>query len=380
VSARTARELQAYLHHVDQLREGLQLGTKSEDEVDRALRRLVHGHVTLARAASAYVARPHLAKNTREGIRSFVRGAGGSIADLDLGALTSSRVQAWLDRLTARGLSPGAREQYWRRLRALVRFAAGREWIGRVPWGAWRPSFRGKRRVRIREAARDLAELARLVDAAREEDAERRALGRVPYFLEAKITVTACLGLRQGEIAGLRWPDVCPQDGWIVIARQWDGALPKGGAAPRALSATPALFELLERHRGELDQAGLYLPNGPVFPCVAASRAGHPRAYSRGESLTIRAFRSVVNRAQLPNEKAWSPHSLRDTFASLEEKTHADLATLAERTRHASLASLLRYLRAAKREPPPPGFTLPSRAAVHPALLPVATHKKEPSH
>jgi integrase len=369
VSAATDRELQAVLVHVDSLRAALRLGLKSEDEIDSSLRRLVHGHATIERAAAAYVAQTHLAKNTRAAMTSFVRGAGAPLASVDLTALSPARVQTWLDQLAARGVSPGSRDSYWRRLRALVRFAAAREWIGRLPWGAWRPAFRGRRRVREREAARSLDELARLVDAARQEDGDRRLSGKTPYFLEAKITVTGCLGLRQGELVGLAWPDVSPGQGSIVIARQWGGARPKGQALPKILMATDALFELLERHRRELAALDLYDPRGPVFPNVEGSARGVPRAYTRGECLTRRALRAVVRRAQLPNDLAWSAHSLRDTFATLEEQSHADLATLAQRTRHASLASLLRYLRAARREPPPPGFSLPRSTAGRPAPL-----------
>jgi integrase len=383
VSARSQTELQALLNAIDSMRVALRLGMKSEDEIDRSLRRLVHGHVTIERAASAYVAQAHLSRNTRAALTSFVRGPGADLAQLEIAELSPGRVETWLGKLAGRGVSPGTRESYWRRLRALVRFAAEREWIGRVPWGAWRPSFRGgKGRTREREAARNLDELARLLEAARIEDLARVAGGRLPD-VEAKMTVSACLGLRQGELAGLRWSDLRSTEGLVFIARQWDqGEKPKGGKRAKLLSAVPLLFELLERYRRTLMVEGLYLHHGPVFPNVRTSRPGAPRAYSKGECLTRRTIRRVVRRAQLPNEKAWSPHSLRDTFATLEQYAHADLRTLAERTRHASLASLVRYLRAAKREPPPPGFSLPPGPADSPARLMPPAHaapKKKPT-
>lgn len=363
------------------MRVALRLGMKSEDEIDRSLRRLVHGHVTLARAATAYVAQGHLAKNTRAAIASFVRGAGAELAPVEIAELGAMRVETWLGKLAARGVSPGTRESYWRRLRALVRFAASREWIGRVPWGPWRPSFRGKVRTRQREAARNLEELARLFDGARGEDLAREVRGLLPD-VEAKIVASSCLGLRQSELAGLRWTDLRPREGLVVIARQWDGEEKPKHRKAKILSAAPELFALLDRYREKLARAGLDRADGPIFPNVKMSRPGAPRAYAKGECLTRRTIRRVVRRAQLPNEKAWSPHSLRDTFATLEETAHADLATLAERTRHSSLASLVRYLRAAKREPPPPGFSLPPGPADFPArLLPAApaVPKKKPT-
>ncbi|MGH2997665.1 MAG: tyrosine-type recombinase/integrase [Gaiellaceae bacterium] len=341
---------------------------KSEDEIDRALRRLVHGHVTLERAGAAYAEQSHLSPNTRAAAFSFLRGAGGPLARLEIAELSAGKVEQWLDRMAGRGVPATTRESYWKRLRALVRFAAAREWIGRSPWGPWRPVFRGKGRVREREAVRDLEELAALFDGARDEDDERARRGLLPD-VEAKIASCACLGIRQGELAGLRWTDVRAADGLVLIARQWDGdRLPKGRRKTE-LTAAPALFELLERHRETLRRAQLYTHGGPVFPNVKESEPGRPRAYRKGECLTRRILRAVVRRAHLPNAKAWSPQSLRDTFATLEERTHDDLRTLAQRTRHSSLASLLRYLRSARREPPPPGFSLPpGRMAVHPAL------------
>lgn len=367
VSAQTDRELQAQLHHVDQLRSGLRLGTKSEDEVDTALRRLIHGRVSLERVATAYVAQTHLAPNTRGNILAFVRGPAADLRTSELSELTASRVQAWLSALQGRGVSPTTLDCYWRRLSALARFAASREWIGRLPWGPWRPVFRGKRRTRTRESARDLSELGRLFEAARQLDIGRAIKGLLPD-IEAKITVTCALGLRQGELAGLRWTDLAPERLHVTIARQWDGERkPKGGQV-KSLQAVAELFELLAEHRKRLSILGLDAPDGPIFPNPKTSRRGFPRAYSKGECLTSRSLRAVVERAQLPDPKSWSPHSLRDTFASLEERTSRDLSSLAQRTRHQSLSSLLRYLRASSREPPPPGFALPPAVALPPAL------------
>lgn len=378
MSARTDRELQALLHHLETLRESVRLNLKSEAEVDRALRRLVHGPATIERAAAAYVEQRHLAKKTRDGIASFLRGAGAPLARVEIAELSAPRVSAWIDGMAARGIATSSRQQYWSRLGSLVRFAAAREWIGRVPWEGWRPVFRGKRRVREREAARDVGELARIFEAACLEDDDRRARGLLPD-VEAKIVTCAALGLRQGELAGLRWGDVRPELGMVRIARQWEGAsLPKGAPHARALAAAPALFDLLARYRAELDARELFAADGPVFPDLEASRPGAPRAYGKGEPLTRRIVRAVIRRAHLPNEKAWSAHSLRDTFATLEERAHGtDLRSLAERTRHASLSSLLRYLRASKRAPPSPGFVLPVASGPTAPMLPAASGTRD---
>lgn len=367
LSAETDRELQAQLSHVDQLRSGLRIGTKSEAEVDHALRRLVHGRVSLERVATAYCAQKHLAPNTRANIAALVRGPAAGLRSCELAELNVSRVQSWLSDLQGGGASLATVDCYWRRLKALARFAASREWIGRLPWGDWRPVFRGKRRTRARESARDVRELGRLFEAARQLDVERAIKGLLPD-LEAKITVTAALGLRRAELAGLRWSDLCPERLQVTIARQWQGPrLPKGGLI-KSLQTVTELFEVLGEYRKRLVVVGLDSANGPIFPNPKTSKRGAPRAYEKGECLTSRSLRAVVARAQLPDPKAWSPHSLRDTFASLEERTSRDLSSLAQRTRHQNVSSLLRYLRASSREPPPPGFALPPASGLAPAL------------
>jgi integrase len=57
----------------------------------------------------------------------------------------------------------------------------------------------------------------------------------------------------------------------------------------------------------------------------------------------------------LPNVLSWSAHSLRDTFVSLEvAATGGDLARVQARSRHATLSSLARYVRALSRNHPAP--------------------------
>lgn len=367
VSASSDRELQARLHHVDQLRTGLHLGTKTETEVDHALRRLAHGRISLEHVSTAYCAQAHLAPNTRHNMRALLRCAAADLRTCEFAELTAGRVQSWLSDLQGAGASLSTVDCYWRRLSALARFAAEREWIGRLPWGAWRPVFRGRRRTRARESARDLRELAKLFDAARAIDIERAIRGLLPD-VEAKITVAAALGLRQGELAGLRWSDLSVERLQVTIARQWDGSrLPKGGQK-KSLQAVAELFDLLAEYRKRLAIVGWDTIDGPLFPNPKTSRKGAPRAYSKGECLTRRSLRAVVERAQLPDPKAWSAHSLRDTFASLEERTSRDLRSLAQRTRHESLSALLHYLRSSSREPPPPGFALPPVVSLPPVL------------
>jgi integrase len=356
VSARSERALAAYLHRIEILGEELRLGMRSTAEVDRALRRVTHGPITLERAARSYMARPHLAKNTRRRVASFLACAGASLCGRELDTLGGDVLEPWIDDLKTRlaGTTIGT---HWRTLRAIGRYAAVRGWIGAAPWGAWRPMLRGARRPPRREAARTLAELARLLEAARQLDAE----GAPGFgFVAIKIAVVVLLGLRRGELAGLRWHDVDAEAATISIARQYAGDEVKQRTIA-VLRAPAELFLLLADHAEALRARGLYLPGGPVFPQERYSRPGTPRPYAQGEVLTRGALRSAVARARLPDPRRWTSHSLRDSFVSLEaDNAHAsDLPSLAERSRHASVASLVRYLRALSRAPAPPGFAFP---------------------
>ena len=336
VRARTERELAAYLHRIDTLREDLRLGMQSADDVDRQLRRLRHGAITLARAARSYAAREDLAENTRRRILSVIAGPLEAVASDELDALDGARLAPLFDRI-ARTHSRSSHGVIWRTLRAIVRHAAERGWTARVPWGSWRPRARAGQEGRApRELARSEAELARLLAAAAELDASE------PIYraLEAKIAAAALLGLRQGELAGLRWYDVYPKRLTVGIRRQYGGAPVKAGDSAE-LDAPALLFALLERHRVRSAPAD---SGAPVFPSPAG---GH---YTRGECLSTRDLRACATRAHLDKPSSWSPHSLRDTFVNLEAQRHpGDLRRLADRTRHRSISSLVRYLRTFER-------------------------------
>lgn len=375
VSAPTARQLAAYVQHVDTLREGLRLGTTSRYEVDRALRRLVHGTVTVERAARSYMD-SGLAPNTRRGIATFLQRAGAPLAAVELEALDGAACARWFASL--RGLAPSSAASYWRQLRAIVRHAAERGWISSIPWGSWKPTLRTRGKGRqLREAARDAGELLALLEAARGMDAVAERLQRLGD-LEAKIACCALLGLRQGELAGLRWIDVDWAAETITIERQPGGPAERGRdlkteSSAKELRAAPELFPLLQAQRQRLADVELWTEAGPIFPCVSISTPGRPRHYGpRTECLRTEQLRAAVRAAGLPHVDRWMPHSLRDTFVTLEALAHGgDLRAVKERSRHASIGSLLRYLRSRGRELQAPGFTLASGS---PPLLKEGSH------
>jgi integrase len=379
--ARSARELEAFLHRLDSLRVELKLGVRSSEEIDRELRHLRHGPVTLERAAIAYVERAGLAANTRRGMRSALDTHFAALASRQLAALDAPTVAAWIHALERSGLASSSIGTLWRKLRAITRYALERGWIGASPWGSYKPGrIHGASGRALREAGRSVDELARLLEAAAAIDTAHEA-DDWPPMLEAKIAVAALLGLRQGELAGLRWTDVKfpPPAVEVIVARQWDDA-PVKGKKPHRRQSIAELGEILSRQLYRLSRRDLFRVDGPVFPCPSRSAPGQPRAYLHGEVLTRLNLRAAVERARLPNFGSWSAHSLRDTFVTLEASASGgDLARVQLRSRHASVASLSRYLRALQRNhPAAPAITsLPGEAGAAGAPL-LGPHKHEP--
>lgn len=361
ISARTCGQLEALRAHVESLREGLRFGTMTEHEVQAKLSRLGGRRAaTLEQAARSYCARPLLAAHTRRRTESLLTRHLGELGPLTLHELDAPRVSRWVEEL-GRRLTGSSVRVAWATLKGIVRHAQERGMIDRCPWGSWRPTIRGRVSERLpREAARSAGELRLLMAAtARIDD---RSLG-------PKIAAAALLGLRQGELAGLRWSDVDASGGAVTIARGAAG--PTKGRRVDVLLAVPYLFNVLGHWAIELEALGLFKPDGPVFPCGWRSTPGDPKPYlGRAEVLTCAELRMVVTLAGLPNPERWSPHSLRDTFVTLEAQgSGGDLAALRERSRHASITGLVRYLRARTREPAAPRMLLDDDV-VPPALPP----------
>lgn len=345
ISAHSARELEAYLHRFDAMRTELRAGMASTEDVNRALRRLRFGPVTLAKAALSYARRGDLAANTRKRVAYVVAGPLVRLAPLELEAIDAERLAREFEAI-ARSLTRASVAQVWRTLGAIARHASELGYIGRAPWHPWRPRPRlGLEDHEQRDCARTPAELEALIRAARELD----ELG--PYrALGPKVATGGSLGLRQGELAGLRWYDVYPDRATIGVRRQWDGRPLKAGEVAE-LHAPAIVFDLLEAHRARFDPRPTH--GDPVFPKPGG---GH---YAQGACLSIRDLRAVVARAGFDPAR-WTVHSLRDSFVTIEAgRSGGDLRRVQERSRHRSLSSLFRYLHALERGAAPPALPPP---------------------
>jgi integrase len=147
--------------------------------------------------------------------------------------------------------------------------------------------------------------------------------------LEALYVVAIHIGLRRGELLGLKWTDTDSKTGTLTVRRSLDvdGTFktPKNRAAKRTLKLTPWALDALKVHKvrqnAERLQAGSrWQDHDLVFP----NTIGKPM---NAGNLYRREFQPLLGRAGLANEE-FTIHSLRHTFAT----------TLADRGVHPSTA------------------------------------------
>ena len=358
IKARTRRELDAFLHRLDVIRQEQRLGIATDGDVAVSLRGLARKRVTLLEAADSYASLTRLSPRTRAAARNVVRDGGrllrgypvkGALFELAgerLEALTAPRVakhframaetHAWQSVITS-----------WRKLRAIIRHAAEEGWIMAAPWGMWRPAkpTHAKEGRARRDCCRSALEREALLQAAIELGAWR---------LAAVVAVGAFTGPRKGEIAGLKWFDWDQDAQTLTLMRQGDGRPTKEGQRRKVLA--PELGGPLATYRARLVLEGFSASaTSPMFP---TPRGNHVRS---GNVIDVDKLRAAAARAGLGDPKRWSLHSLRDSFVTIEAQAcGGDLRRLAERTGHRSIDSLLRYLQTFDREARP-------RAALPPA-------------
>ncbi len=138
------------------------------------------------------------------------------------------------------------------------------------------------------------------------------------------------LGLRKGELFGLRWRDIDVDARRITVARSY-ASTPKGGK-PRHLRLPQALLPILLAWQGQCPRSaeGLLLP---------LPGRGGPRMGTHQEMLGLPAL--LQQAGCRPLQRAW--HALRHTFASHYMMNGGNLLALQQLLGHASLAMTLVY-------------------------------------
>lgn len=109
--------------------------------------------------------------------------------------------------------------------------------------------------------------------------------------LEALYTLALSLGLRQGELLGLRWQDLDLEVGSLRVnasVERASGLLaePKTQSSRRQIRLSPRLLGVLRRHR---ERSGPVLPTAFLFPRADGSPLSASTLYHRWRALTVRA-------------------------------------------------------------------------------------------
>lgn len=242
-------------------------------------------------------------------------------------ALTADDVQAFINRRVREGLSPSMVHHVLMVLRMAFKLAVMRRAVLVQPT----IDVHGPKVERSIPVPLDLADTQKLLGAARS-----HPLGGV-WFLAAG------LGLRRGEVLGLRWRDVDLDAGRVTVRHQLvrtdDGlnlAPPKTKRALRTLSLSPATVALLQARKAR--QAKDRLRAGEVWAdslgLIFTGERGHPI-----DGGTLAGLHAELCKAAGVRHVRF--HDLRHGAATLMLAGGEDPATLSATLGHARVAFTL---------------------------------------
>ena len=171
-------------------------------------------------------------------------------------------------------------------------------------------------------------DVRRLLDTAESIAKERGLLWHSRYVA---VALGVYLGLRLGEIFGLRWRDIDWQTGRVTVARSY-AALPKNGKV-RHLKMPSPLRQILEAWRPHCPAT----PEGVVVPvCWNRNwRLSNPIAAPRGLPRLLQLANCR------PLKRPW--HALRHTFASNYLRQGGSITVLQKLLGHAEIRTTMIY-------------------------------------
>jgi integrase len=309
-------------------------GRRQEAELRRLLnardagRLSIDARQTLADYLTHWLAsRSDLAPTTRSSYEAAIRcNIIAAIGGVRLADLTPLAIEAWLTRLAA--THPGAAIKAKAILSSALTDAVR---LGLLPSNP----ARSARFVPPPPPTRpllDAGEVQRLLDAC------------APERLGALVVCAALLGLRRGELLGLRWVDVDLDARRLVVAvqRRYEVGHGMVEATPKADSRRVLVLPMpvvaaLRRHQAtqatERARAGrAWVDHGLVF--------ANTRGYPHWQDHTSRLLRRVLIRAGLPHRRL---HDLRHAIITYLLHAGASIAEVQQVVGHRSLVSTARY-------------------------------------
>ena len=157
--------------------------------------------------------------------------------------------------------------------------------------------------------------------------------------IEAFVTIAVYTGLREGELLGLKWPDVGWNAGTLTVQRSLTRVRagrptlrdPKTAAGLRTVHLPPTALAALRLHRARQNEVRLLLgPDYDDHELIFASHTGAPLLARN----VIRAFKGLLEPAGLP--RTTRVHDLRHTTATALIASGTDIATTARILGHAT--------------------------------------------
>ena len=172
-------------------------------------------------------------------------------------------------------------------------------------------------------------------------------LALLPADIQSMVLLTALLGLRIGEVIGLKWRDVDADHAELTVRRNiYEGKiqLPKGQRSSRgrparakSIALGPLSLYLFDRHRRGSRDAG---PASPVFP---SQTGGH---YRDGHNLLQRILRpksrewaaawAAAHAGQPARPIRWRWHLLKHIYGTEAQRAAQAPADFQRLTRHES--------------------------------------------
>ncbi len=269
--------------------------------------------ITLAELCEQFLSAPHPRAKCEKSYRRLAQSELNRILPL-VGAIRLDKlrrrdIEAARDALSRR-YKPNTVRSSLRPLGAALTWAVGRELLPQNPMlQMQRPrSQYSDERLSVEEAS------ALLAEAKRQASKSRRA-----HALYIGVSLALRLGLRRGEVFGLRWEDVDLKNGRLTIARSFE-SLPKN-SKPRTLPIPSALLPDLR------DWSTLLTHRGKVVPT--------------GANCRVSLARLLHAAGCKPLSRGW--HGLRHTFASIFAEQGGSVLALKDMLGHSSLAMSLVY-------------------------------------
>lgn len=225
-----------------------------------------------------------------------------AIGKTPLARLAPDHVQAMLNGLAEQGLSPRTISNVRAALRKALNQALRRGYVVRNVAAL----VDAPRTSDFKITPLDLAQARKLLDAV------------AGHRLEALYRVALSLGMRRGEVCGLRWKDVDFEQATLSVngsLQRFGGKLhwtaPKTAASVRTLALPPALLETLRRHKARQEEERTDADDWEETGYIFVSVRGTPLEPHN----VVRHFKSVLRKAGLPETIRF--HDLRHSCATL---------------------------------------------------------------